>query len=67
MADAVQEIERTEQAKPDEIYLLSSAIDAFWSLWSLRVENRVFDNLSIWGEALDPESDPATLTDLTGR
>jgi hypothetical protein len=67
VADALQEIESTIEMRPNEIYLLSSAIDAFWSLWSLRIDDRVFDDLSYWGDALTTDIDPMTLNDLTKR
>ena len=67
VADAVREIEQTVASRPNEVYLLSTAIDAFWSLWVLRVDDHVYEELSAWGDSLTPKIDPASLTDLTGR
>ena len=64
---AIYKVEEQVEDKPNEVYLLSSAIDAFWSLWSLRIDDHVFDDLSIHGEAITPEIDPNTLMNLTGR
>jgi hypothetical protein len=67
VADAVREIEQTAERRPNEVYLLSTIIDAFWSLWVLRVDDHVYEELSVWGDSLTPEINPASLTDLTGR
>ena len=67
VAEAVHGVERTVQQKPDKIYLLSSATDAFWSLWALRIVDHIFEDLSIHGDSITAEIDPASLVDLTGR
>jgi hypothetical protein len=67
VAEAVKEVELTATQKPDEIYLLSSAIDAFWSLWVLRIGDHVFRDLSIHGDSITAEIDPGTLVSVTGR
>jgi hypothetical protein len=67
IADALREVERSAKFRPNEVYLLSTAIDAFWSLWVLRVDDHIYEELSIWGDSLTPEIDPGSLKDLTGR
>jgi hypothetical protein len=67
VAEAVKEVERTAIQKPDEIYLISSAIDAFWSLWVLRIDDHIFEDLSIHGNSITAEIDPGTLINVTGR
>jgi hypothetical protein len=52
--------------RPDEIYLLSSANEKTWFLWTLRVDDHVYDELSVWGDVL-MEIDPTTLVNITER
>lgn len=66
VADAVREIEADASEQPDEIYLISSAIAQSWNTWALRVGDRVYEDLSVWGDAL-MQFDPAALVDLTRR
>jgi hypothetical protein len=66
-AKAIHKVEEQTGHKPNEAYLLSSAIDAFWSLWSVRIDDHIFDDLSINGTAITPEINPNILQNLTGR
>jgi hypothetical protein len=66
-ARAIHKAEDQLNYRPNEVYLLSSAIGASWSLWSLRIDSHVFDDLSITGTAITSEIDPNILQNLTGR
>jgi hypothetical protein len=50
--------------RPDEVYLVSSAVRSSWWSFALRIDDRNYDELS--GAEEDPrEIDPDTLVDLT--
>jgi hypothetical protein len=66
VADAVAQIEETAKKTPDEIHLVSSAIEASWCVWKLRVDGHVYDDLSVWGNSLS-EIDPKELIDVTSE
>jgi hypothetical protein len=66
VADAVEQAERCVPDKPDEVWLVSTAINKSWHIWWLRLGKRYCDNFSYWGESLS-EVDPQTLVNLTGR
>ncbi|MGC1863152.1 MAG: hypothetical protein WA733_19055 [Methylocystis sp.] len=66
VADALIEVEQGMVDRPDEIYLLSSANEKTWFLWALRVDDHVYDELSVWGDSL-MEIDPTTLVNITER
>jgi hypothetical protein len=66
IADAVEHVENGTRYKPDEVWLVSSAVEATWGVWWLRIDQKQCDNFSYWGESLS-EADPQTLVDLTGR
>jgi predicted RNA polymerase sigma factor len=66
VADALLEVERTMLDRPDEVYLVSTAVEAPWWSFALRVVQRDYYDFSRARECLE-EIDPATLIDLTGR
>ena len=66
VAEALMQVEQGRVDRPDEIYLLSSAVDKQWYLWLLRADDHVYDELSVWGDSLT-EIDPSTLVDITRR
>jgi len=66
VADALLEVEQTMSNRPDEVYLVSTAVKTPWWSFALRVDQRDYYDLSRASECLE-EIDPATLTDLTGR
>ncbi len=66
VADALILVEQGTDDRPDEIYLLSSAVEKPWFLWALRVDNHVYNELSVWGDSL-MEIDPTTLVNITER
>lgn len=66
VADALIEVEATMPARPDEVYLVSTAVDHPWWSFALRVDERNYYDFSRAFECL-AEVDPNTLTDLTGR
>jgi hypothetical protein len=43
------------------------AVASSWSLWVLRVDDKVSEELSVWVDALTTGIDPGALIDLTGR
>ena len=66
VADAIGQIEQGATDRPNEIYLLSSVEKTPWWLWTIRVDDHVYDEFSVWGDLL-LEIDPATLDNVTGR
>ena len=52
--------------RPDEIYLLSTIVKKPWWLFTIRLDDHVYDDFSVWGKSL-VKIDPAALDDLTGR
>lgn len=66
IADALRLIEQGKRDRPDEIYLLSTIVKKPWWLWTMRVNDYVYDDFSVWGKSIC-KIDPATLNDLTGR
>jgi hypothetical protein len=66
VADALALIEQEEGERPDEIYLLSTMLKSPWRLWTIRLDDYVHDDFSVWGNSL-LEIEPGTLDDLTGR
>jgi hypothetical protein len=66
VAGALGIIEQGAAERPDEIYLLSTIVKKLWQLWTIRIDDYVYDDFSVWGKSL-LETDPATLDDLTGR
>jgi hypothetical protein len=66
VADALLEVERTMLDRPDEVYLVSTAVEAPWWSFALRVVQRDYYDFSRARECVE-EIDPATLIDLTGR
>jgi hypothetical protein len=66
VADALLEVERTMPDRPDEVYLVSTAIDTPWWSFALRVGQRDYYDFSQASECVE-EIDPATLMDLTRR
>jgi hypothetical protein len=64
VAEALFHSEAAMTDRPDEIYLVSSAVRSSWSIVALRIDDRNYDDLS--GAEEDPrEIDPDTLVDLT--
>ncbi|WP_146030242.1 hypothetical protein [Methylocella silvestris] len=64
VADAVRRVEEDAIDKPDEIYLLSSAVENSWQLYTLRLGSNLTKRFS----ALDNSSiaiDPRILRDIT--
>jgi hypothetical protein len=66
VAEALDQIEQSSTERPNEIYLLSSAIKTPWWLFAIRVDDHVYDDFSVWGDSL-LEIDPASLSNVTGR
>ena len=66
VADALLEVERTISDRPDEVYLVSTAIEATWWTFALRIGERDYYALSQAFECTE-EIDPAALINLTGR
>jgi hypothetical protein len=66
VADAVLQVEQTIPHKPDEIYLVSSAVENPWWIWSLRIDERDYYDFSRAQECIS-EVDPKTLVDITSR
>lgn len=66
IADALALIEQEAVDKPDEIYLLSTIVNKTWRLFTIRLDDHIYDDFSVWGKSL-LEIDPAALDDLTGR
>ena len=66
VANAVRAVELNRQHLPDEIYLVSTAIDMQWHSWILRNSGIVYEELSYYGNSIN-DIDPTTLIDLTGR
>jgi hypothetical protein len=52
--------------RPDEVYLVSTAVETPWWSFALRVGHRDYYDFSRAFECVE-EIDPATLMDLTGR
>lgn len=66
VADALLEVEATMPDRPDEVYLVSSAVNNPWWSFALRIDQRNYYEFSRAFECME-EVDPSTLTDLTGR
>jgi hypothetical protein len=66
VADAVLEVEKARTDSPDEVYLVSTAIDNPWWIWAIRVDGRDYYQFSRARSCLT-EVDPGTLTDITRR
>jgi hypothetical protein len=66
VADSLGLIEQGAVERPDEIYLLSTILTKPWWLLTIRLDDYVYDDFSVWGKSL-LEIDPAALDDLTGR
>lgn len=66
VANALGSIEAEAPERPNEVYLLSSAVSQPWYLLALRVGDIEAEDLSIHGGALD-EIDPSSLVNITGR
>jgi hypothetical protein len=66
VADALIEVEQTMPDRPDEVYLVSTAVETAWWTFALRVGQRDHYEFSRAFECAE-EIDPATLIDLTGR
>jgi hypothetical protein len=65
VTNALSLIEREAVERPNEIYLLSTIVKT-WALWTIRIDDYVYDDFSVGGTSL-LQIDPATLDDLTGR
>lgn len=66
VADALLEVEQTMPDRPDEVYLVSTAVETPWWSFALRVGQRDYYDFSRAFECVE-EIDPATLMDLTER
>jgi len=66
VADALQTVEQNAEAKPDEVWLVSTAVSSIWHSWWLRVGQQYCEDLSYRGNSLS-EVDPRTLVRLTER
>jgi hypothetical protein len=66
VAEALDQIEQGSTDRPNEIYLLSSAVKTPWWLFAIRVDDHVYDDFSVWGDSL-LKIDPEALTNVTGR
>jgi hypothetical protein len=66
VADALLEVEQTMPDRPDEVYLVSTAVNALWFSFALRVDQRDYYDFSRAFECAE-EIDPAILINLTGR
>ncbi len=66
VADALVLIEQGAVERPDEIYLLSTIQKNPWWLLTIRLDDYVYDDFSVWGKSLR-EIDPTALDDITGR
>ncbi len=66
VAEAVWRAEDSISDKPDEIYLLSTVIENSWRLWTLRVGDQVYDDLTIREGSLQ-NIDPNILRNVTGN
>jgi hypothetical protein len=66
VADALLEVEQTMPDRPDEVYLVSTAVETPWWSFALRVGQRDCYDFSRAFECVE-EIDPAALMDLTGR
>ena len=66
VADALLEVEQTMRDRPDEVYLVSTAVETPWWTFALRVDERNYYDFSRTFRCAE-EIDPVTLIDLTGR
>lgn len=66
VADALLEVEKTMPDRPDEVYLVSTAIETPWWTFALRVGMRDYYDFSRALECME-EIDSTTLVDITGR
>lgn len=64
--DALRIVERGAERRPDEIWLVNTAIQKVWGIWWLRIGDNYCDDLSAWGTSLS-NIDPNQLTNLTER
>ena len=46
VADALAKVEANADEKPDEIYLVVTAVDEVWWIWALRIDSEGFDALA---------------------
>jgi hypothetical protein len=66
VADELALIEQEAGDRPNEIYLLSTIVTKRWWLFTIRLDDYVYDDFSVWGKSL-LEIDPASLDNVTGR
>lgn len=66
VADALLEVEQTMPDRPDEVYLVSTAVETPWWSFVMRVGQRDYYDFSRVFQCAE-EIDPATLRDLTGH
>jgi len=64
--DAILEVDRNYPERPDEVWLVSTAVCTEWSVWWIRNDERYCEDLSYWGDSLS-EVNPRDLISLTGR
>jgi hypothetical protein len=66
VGEAVRQVEASLTDLPDEVWLVSTAINTLWNVWWLRSGGRYCEDLSCWGSSLS-EADPLNLLNITGR
>jgi hypothetical protein len=66
IVDALRQIELDAINRPDEVWLVSTAVNAIWFVHWLRIENRYCEDFSVWGNSLS-EIDPDSIINLTNR
>jgi hypothetical protein len=64
--DTLIKVENRFSDRPDEIYLVWTAIENPWYVWALRVGNHGYYDLVAYNRSLE-DVDPRTLVDLTRR
>jgi hypothetical protein len=64
--DAVEQVEIGWPNKPDEIWLVSTAINAAWTVWWLRIDENYCADMSYWGSSIS-DAKPCDLINLTGK